>query len=97
MALTDWLGALRRRFAGRPPALPTLVEPGSRVRLRNPLASTHRVWIPAGAAGIVVGWDAPGRRVSIELDTPRTVVTVPWSWIEAEPPPSAAADPPPPG
>ena len=97
MALTDWLGALRRRFARRPPAPPALVEPGSRVRLRNPLASTHRVWIPAGAAGIVVGWDAPGRRVSIELDTPRTVVTVPWSWIEEEPPPSASPGSPTPG
>jgi hypothetical protein len=97
MALTDWLGALRRRFGGRPPTLPALVEPGSRVRLRTPLASTHRVWIPAGAGGIVVGWNAPERQVSIELDAPRTVITVPWAWIEAEPPPAAPADPPPSG
>jgi hypothetical protein len=97
MALTDWLGAFRRRFAGRPSALPALVEPGSRVRLRTPLASTHRVWIPAGAAGVVVGWDSHARSVSIELDTPRTVITVPWAWIEAEPPPAESADPSPSG
>jgi hypothetical protein len=58
---------------------------GARVRLRQPLASSHAVWIPAGASGIVVGWDAPGRRVSLELDTPRSVVTVPWAWVEDEP------------
>ncbi len=58
---------------------------GHRVRLRTPIASSHTVWIPAGAAGIVVGGDPTTRVVSIELDTPRTVVTVPWSWIEAEP------------
>jgi len=92
MSLRDWLGGLGRRLAGRPAVLPSHVEPGSRVRLRNPLASSHRVWIPAGAAGIVVGWDTPGRRVSIELDSPRTVVTVPWSWIEQEPPPATPAD-----
>ena len=76
---------------------PAMIEPGARVRLRNPLATLHKVWIPAGAAGIVVGWDTPRRRVSIELDTPRTVVTVPWSWVEEEPPPelpeTAAAPP----
>ncbi len=93
MSLRDWLGGLGRRLAGRPAVLPSHVEPGSRVRLRNPLASSHRVWIPAGAAGIVVGWDTPGRRVSIELDSPRTVVTVPWSWIEEEPPPGAPTAP----
>lgn len=72
---------------------PALIEPGARVRLRSPLATPHKVWIPAGAAGIVVGWDTPGRRVSIELDTPRTVVTVPWSWVEAEPPRAPPAPP----
>ena len=94
MPLPGWLHALRRRFAGRPPVPPALVEPGARVRLRTPLGSPHRVFIPAGAVGIVVGWDAPGRSVSIELDTPRTVVTVPWAWIEAEPPPSDTPAPP---
>ena len=58
---------------------------GNRVRLRTPIASSHTVWIPAGAAGIVVGGDPATRVVSIELDTPRTVVTVPWSWVEDEP------------
>jgi hypothetical protein len=48
------------------------------------------VWIPAGAAGVVVGWDTPGRRVSVELDAPRTVVTVPWAWVEEEPPAAEA-------
>ena len=33
------------------------------------------------------------RQVSVELDTPRTVITVPWSWVEEETAPSAAADP----
>jgi hypothetical protein len=88
MALGRWLDALNRIVGGRPAAPPALIEPGARVRLRNPLATPHKVWIPAGAAGIVVGWDTPGRRVSIELDTPRTVVTVPWSWVEPEPPPA---------
>ena len=85
MSFWHWLATLRRRLGGRPPLPPPLIEPGARVRLRTPLASTHRVWIPAGAAGIVVGWDSPARQVSIELDAPRTVITVPWSWIEAEP------------
>jgi hypothetical protein len=101
MALGRWLGALGRLLAAwRPVAPPAHIEPGARVRLRSPLATPHKVWIPAGAAGIVVGWDTPGRRVSIELDTPRTVVTVPWSWVEAEPPPAppdAAAQGGPPG
>jgi hypothetical protein len=94
MSLREWLGGLGRRLAGRPAVLPSHVEPGSRVRLRNPLASSHRVWVPAGAAGIVVGWDTPGRRVSVELDSPRTVVTVPWSWTEEEPPPALTTHPP---
>ncbi len=59
-----------------------------RVRLRAPIASSHTVHIPAGATGIVVGGDARAHKVSIELDTPRTVITVPWSWIEDETPPS---------
>jgi hypothetical protein len=63
-----------------------MIEPGARLRLRTPLATPHKVWIPAGVTGIVVGWDTPRRRVSIELDAPRTVVTVPWAWVEEEPP-----------
>jgi hypothetical protein len=66
---------------------------GARVRLRTPLASSHRVWIPAGASGIVVGWDTAARRVSVELDAPRTVVTVPWTWVEEAPPRAPAAPP----
>ena len=68
-----------------PPAHAARIAPGRRVRLRTPLASSHTVWIPAGAAGIVVGGDAGARQVSVELDTPRTVITVPWSWVEDEP------------
>ncbi len=81
----------RRGPSGRSPLRTAPFVPGARVRLRTPLASSHTVWIPAGAAGIVVGWDTPGRRVSIELDTPRTMVTVPWAWVEEEPetPPTA--------
>jgi hypothetical protein len=94
MSLSHWLAALRHRLGGRPPLPPPLIEPGARVRLRTPLASTHRVWVPAGAAGIVVGWDSPARQVSIELDAPRTVITVPWSWIEAEPESPPAETPP---
>jgi hypothetical protein len=86
MELPGWLQALRRWLGGRPALPPALVAPGARVRLRTPLATSHKVWIPAGAVGIVVGWDTPGRQVTLELDRPRTVVTVPWSWIEAEPP-----------
>jgi hypothetical protein len=63
------------------------------VRLRIPLASSHKVWVPAGASGIVVGWDVSARSVSVELDAPRTVVTVPWTWVEAAPPPQPAAPP----
>jgi hypothetical protein len=85
MAGNTWLAALRRLVVGRPPLPPPLIEPGARVRLRTPLASPHKVWIQAGAAGVVIGWDAPARQVSIELDTPRTVITVPWAWIEKEP------------
>jgi hypothetical protein len=92
MSVPGWLGALGRWLPlGRPRLPPALIEPGARVRLRTPLATPHKVWIPAGAAGIVVGWDTPGRRVSVELDAPRTVVTVPWSWVEEEPPPAPGA------
>jgi hypothetical protein len=50
-----------------------------------PIASPHTTFIPAGTAGVVVGGNPRTRQVSIELDTPRTVVTVPWSWVEEEP------------
>ena len=71
---------------------PTRVHVGMRVQLKIPIASPHTTWIAAGATGIVVGGDARARQVSIELDTPRTVITVPWSWVEQEPEPAAAAD-----
>ena len=39
-----------------------------------------------------MGGDAKARQVSIELDTPRTIITVPWNWVEEEPEPSTAAE-----
>ena len=63
-----------------------------RVLLRIPIASPHTTWIPAGASGVVVGGNPKTRQVSIELDAPRTVVTVPWAWVEEEPEPSATPD-----
>ena len=91
-----WGQFWRRRATGLSGAGPPSILPGARVRLRTPLASSHKVWIPAGASGIVVGWDALARRVSIELDAPRTVVTVPRAWVEEaqEPPPGSPAGPP---
>jgi hypothetical protein len=62
-----------------------------RVQLRMPIASPHTTWIPAGAAGVVVGGNPKARQVSIELDAPRTVITVPWSWVEEEPAPANPA------
>ena len=70
---------------------PTRVQIGMRVQLRMPIASPHTTWIPAGAAGVVVGGNPKARQVSIELDTPRTVITVPWSWVEEEPLPADPA------
>ena len=64
-----------------------------RVQLRIPIASPHTTWISAGATGVVVGGNPKARQVSIELDTPRTVITVPWSWVEEEPEPAEATDP----
>ena len=98
MALQDFL----RLFWFRPPErgapaatsrwrAPSRVQVGMRVLLRIPIASPHTTWIPAGAAGVVVGGNPKTRQVSIELDTPRTVITVPWSWVEEEP--AATADP----
>jgi hypothetical protein len=72
---------------------PTRVQLGMRVQLRIPIASPHTTWIPAGATGVVVGGNPKARQVSIELDTPRTVITVPWSWVEEEPEPAGATDP----
>lgn len=96
MALQDFL----RLFWFRPPErdtrapiprwrAPKRVYVGMRVQLRMPIASPHTTWIPAGAVGIVVGGNHKARQVSIELDTPRTVITVPWSWVEEEPEQSA--------
>jgi hypothetical protein len=83
----DLDGPLGRRPPARP--LPRRSGPpqlGQRVLLRQPIASPHRVFIPEGAAGVVIGGDARARQVSVELDAPRTVITVPWAWVEDEPP-----------
>ena|SRR5262245_34606778 len=101
MAFQDFL----RLFWFRPPErtaptpaarwrAPKRVHAGMRVQLRMPIASPHTTWIPAGSAGVVVGGDAKARQVSIELDRPRTVITVPWSWVEEEPEPAPDAAPP---
>jgi hypothetical protein len=98
MALQDFL----RLFWFRPPErgapaatprwrAPSRVQVGMRVLLRIPIASPHTTWIPAGASGVVVGGNPKTRQVSIELDTPRTVITVPWGWVEEEP--AEAGDP----
>ena len=101
MALQDFLRLFWFRPPERSPAgpvprwrAPSRVHVGMRVRLRIPIASPHTTFIPAGAAGVVVGGNPKGRQVSIELDAPRTVVTVPWSWVEEEPEPAPAAAPP---
>ena len=82
---------------GRAWTVPARVQVGMRVILRVPIASPHTTWVPEGAAGLVVGGNAKSRQVTIELDTPRTVVTVPWAWVEEEPAaeaePEAAAPP----
>jgi hypothetical protein len=78
----------------RPPAR---VHVGMRVQLRIPIASPHTTWIPEGATGVVVGGDTRARQASVELDTPRTVISVPWNWLEEEPEPAPGdgpADPP---
>ena len=61
------------------------IVPGARVVLTNPIAGPHTVWIPAGAAGVVVGGDTKAKKARVELDQPRTVITVPWAWLEDEP------------
>ncbi len=101
MALQDFLRLFWFRPPERTPAgpvprwrAPSRVHVGMRVRLRIPIASPHTTFIPAGAAGVVVGGTPKGRQVSIELDAPRTMVTVPWSWVEEEPEPAPAAAPP---
>lgn len=82
------LGGLpgRRRPRPRRPGRSTPPFVGQRVALRQPIASAHKVWINEGTTGVVVGGDAKARQVSIELDTPRTVITVPWAWVEEEEP-----------
>ncbi|HSE95022.1 MAG TPA: hypothetical protein VLD61_03975 [Methylomirabilota bacterium] len=103
MALTDLFQSLfwgrRGRWDGGPPTpsrrlppgKPARIAVGARVRLRIPIAGPHTVYIPAGAVGVVVGGHPKARRVSVELDTPRTVVTVPFAWVEAEPAPDPPA------
>jgi hypothetical protein len=101
MALHDLLRLfwfqLPERGAARPPVprwkAPTRIYLGMRVQLRMPIASPHTTWIPEGAAGVVVGGNPKRRQVSVELDRPRTVITVPWAWVEEEP----ASPPPDPG
>ena len=108
MALQDLLRLFWFRPADRQAATPVprwrapaRVHVGMRVQLRIPIASPHTTWIPAGATGIVVGGDAKARQASVELDTPRTVITVPWTWLEEEPEaapgdgPAESAAPPP--
>jgi hypothetical protein len=105
MALQDFLRLFWFRPSDRSAAMPpprwrapARVHVGMRVLLRIPIASAHTTWIPAGAAGVVVGGNPKARQVSVELDMPRTVITVPWSWVEEEPEPSPVAPPPdPPG
>lgn len=91
-ALRRLVGCLGRRAGTRVP--PAHLGTGARVRLRAPLGSRDRVFIPAGAVGIVLGPDGSGRRASVELDVPRTVVTVPWAWLEALPGPVAEPESP---
>jgi hypothetical protein len=98
MALQDFLrlfwfrGPEQERAAPAPRwRAPTRVHIGMRVLLRMPIASPHTTWIPAGAAGVVVGGNPKARQVSVELDSPRTVITVPWSWVEEEPAPTPDA------
>ena len=100
MALQDFLRLFWFRPSDRATATPaprwrapTRVHLGMRVHLRIPIASPQTTWIPAGAAGVVVGGNPKARQVSVELDTPRTVITVPWSWVEEEPTPAATTDP----
>ena len=97
MALQDFLRLFWFRSADRdvPTPVPrwrtpSRVHVGMRVQLKIPIASPHTTWIPAGATGTVMGGDAKARQVSIELDTPRTIITVPWNWVEEEPEPSTA-------
>ena len=104
MALRDFLGLFWFRGSDRATPTPVArwraparVHVGMRLQLSIPIASPHTTWIPAGASGVVVGGNAKARQVSIELDTPRTVVTVPWSWVEEEPEPSSTSPPDAPG
>lgn len=77
-----WWARLSRLVTS--PALPPLA-PGTRVRLRVPLTSRRTVWVRAGASGVVVGGEADSRRVTVELNEPRTLITVPRKWLDEEP------------
>jgi hypothetical protein len=91
VAMSDLLGLFwGRRPDRRPPPRPARrrtapLAMGQRVRLRNPIGGPTKVWIPDGTTGTVIGGDPRARQVSVELDTPRTVITVPWAWVEDEP------------
>jgi len=74
--LRAWL-ATRGRRARLPP-----LAHGAHVRLRVPLTSQGTVWVRAGASGVVVGGEAGTDRVTVELDEPRTLITVPRAWLE---------------
>lgn len=74
-----WLTSLVIRH---PPLTP--LAPGTHVRLRVPLTSRRTVWVRAGASGVVVGGEADSRRVTVELNEPRTLITVPRGWLEEE-------------
>lgn len=100
MALQDFLRLFWFRGPERDAATPAprwrapaRIHIGMRVLLRMPIASPHTTWIPAGAAGVVVGGNSKSRQVSVELDSPRTVITVPWSWVEEEPAAAPATGP----
>lgn len=91
MDWSAWLGGRTPRPpAVRPPrggrrSGRQLAVAGTRVRLRAPLGDGPRLVAPAGATGIVIGWDVPARTLSLELDEPHVIVTVPWTWVEDEP------------
>lgn len=76
----------RPRLPVRPRRHP--IQLGHRVRLRVPIASPHAVHIQAGVTGTVVGGDPRAKTACVELDMPRTRITVPWNWLDDEPEPT---------